>query len=97
MTAAGSSPLILASSIRTISLLIRSHGWRIVVSRGRVDTAAGESSKPPTATSAGTVRPARPSASTTPWAIRSDATNTASRSGARSSSCSAACSPLALL
>ena len=51
ITAAGSSPPIWASSTRTISVLMRSHGCRMVVSAGLEATAAGESSKPPTATS----------------------------------------------
>ena len=47
------------SSRRTISAVIRSSGWRIVVSAGCDEPAMLESSKPPTATSSGTRRPAR--------------------------------------
>ena len=43
--------------------------------------ASGESSKPTTATSPGIVRPAARRAATAPTAMRSDATNTASRLG----------------
>lgn len=81
ISAAGSSPPIWASSTRTISELIRSHGRRMVFSAGVAAVAAGESSKPPTAMSCGTRLPARCSTAGTPWfdnavagGVKSDAT-----------------------
>lgn len=81
-----------AGSSRTISALIRSHGRRIVVSGASVASAAGESSKPPAATSSGTRRPAPSRVAGARCAM--EATKTASRSGARSSSAVIAASPL---
>jgi hypothetical protein len=61
-------------------------GWRTVVSGGSVNRATSMSSKPTTATSSGTRRPARRNVRSAPSAMRSDATYTASSAGSVSSS-----------
>lgn len=65
------------------------------MSGGREESAAGESSKPPTAASSGTLRPAGPRASRTPWAIRSEATRPRRCPGHAPGAGRAARSPLA--
>ena len=88
-----SAPLTSETSSFTIRAPISSIGWRMVVSCGIVCRASGESSKPTTATSSGTLRPVRCRARSTPAAIRSEAAKTASMSGRLSSSRYSACSP----
>src|SRR6266545_2962226 len=83
-----------SSSSRVISRAISWSGQRTLDSGGSVEAAAGESSKPTTATSSGTRRPASRSARMAPSAIRSEAAKTASRSGRRSSSTCMAAWPL---
>src|SRR6476659_3139155 len=87
-------PSMHRSSRPVMARVIAASGWRTVVSGGSADRASGMSSKPTTATSEGTSRPAAASAWSAPTAIRSLAAKTPSRSGCRRRSAAIARRPL---